>query len=443
MCGCTLVSLFFCLPSCFLADSLQGKLNRQTTLMNTTRNQKEKISKILLLYASEAEEVAELPFGSVGVILGLRYTQTGDTLVSAGISGSARSLLRDITPPPALISASVIPNSHSDFQPVQDALASLSRTDPSLRVDVQEGQILVHGLGALHLEIVEGRLKDEWKVNFEFGRRRVSYREGLGFNEPTDQWNLWESDVGGKQISIRIPIKIRAMEPDEEGDPVWDGNIVLDEKGKPIPIPQSMSGSGSLLTYVAGGISNALSNSPHSSLPMTYVHIQVGRLNELSCKVPSIVTGATATILRRRIRDAGMGPILEPFIALKISVNESNLGKVVKDLTEHNGEVVELSDGTNVGPSGQEDIGGFSDEGVYIPPEWLSPSGSEISRTISYGSRLKRSLEGVAPLSQFLDYSSRLRAISEGHGVFEMSNAGFKQVSQERKMEILREIGRA
>ena len=399
------------------------------------------MSKILLLYASEEKEVDELPFGSVGVILGLRYTRTGDTLISTVASESAQSLLRDITPPPALISASVIPHSHSDLQPVQDALASLSRTDPSLRVDVQDGQILVHGLGGLHLEIVEGRLRDEWKVRFEFGQRRVSYREGLGFNKPTLNWNLWESDVGGKHISTKIPIEIRSMEPTEEGDPVWDGNIVVDEKGTPVPIPQSMPGSS--LAYVAEGISNALSNSPHSSLPMTYVHVQVGRLKELTTRVPAIITGATSTILRRRIRDAGMGPILEPFVALKISVNESSLGKVVKDLTEHSGEVVELSDGTNAGPSGQEDIGGFSDEGVYIPPEWLSPSGAHISRTISYGSRMKRSLQGIAPLSQFLDYSNRLRAISEGHGIFEMANAGFKQVSQERKMEILREIGRA
>jgi elongation factor G len=269
----------------------------------------------------------------------------------------------------------------------------------------------------------------------------VSYREGLGTNEPTPNWNLWESDVGGKHISTKIPIQIRSMEPEEEGDPVWDGNIVVDERGTPIPIPQSMPGS--LLAYVGEGISNALSNSPHSSLPMTHVHVQVGRLKELTTRVASIVTGATSTVLRRRIRDAGMGPILEPFVALKITVNESSLGKVVKDLTEHSGEVVELSDGTNVGPSGQEDIGGFSDEGVYIPPEWLSPSGSHISRTISYGSRMKRSLQGIAPLSQFLDYSNRLRAMSEGHGIFEMTNAGFKPVSQERKMEILREIGRA
>jgi len=429
-------------PSCFLADFLvAGKLTRQINLLNTNRNQKEKLSKILLLYASEAEEVDELPFGSVGVILGLKYTRTGDTLISAGASESARSLLRDITPPPALISASVIPQSHSDLQPVQDALTSLSRTDPSLQVDVQDGQILVHGLGALHLEIVEGRLRDEWKVNFEFGRRRVSYREGLGFKEPSVDWNLWASDVGGKHISTKIPIQIRLMEPSEEGDPVWDGNIVVDEKGTPVPIPRSMPGS--LLAYVAEGISNALSNSPHSSLPMTQAHVQVGRLKELTTRVPSIITGATATVLRRRIREAGMGPILEPFVSLKISINESSLGRVVKDLTEHSGEVVELSEGISVGPSGQEDIGGFSDEGVYIPPEWLSPSGSHTSHAISYGTRMKRSLQGIAPLSQFLDYSNRLRAISEGHGNFEMSNAGFRQVSQERKMEILREIGRA
>ena len=428
-------------PSSFLADFLVGKLTRQITLLNTNRNQKEKMSKILLLYASEAKEVDELPFGSVGVILGLKHTRTGDTLVSAGTSVSARSLLRDITPPPALISASVIPHSHSDLQPVQDSLASLSRTDPSLRVDIQDGQILVHGLGALHLEIVEGRLRDEWKVNFEFGRRRVSYREGLGTKEPIPDWNIWEGDVGGKHISTKIPIQVRSMDPSEEGDPDWDGNIVVDEKGTPIPIPQSMSCS--LSAYIAEGISNALSNSPHSSLPMMHVHVQVGGLKELTTRVPSIVTGATATILRRRFRDAGMGPILEPFVSLRISVNESSLGKVVKDLTEHGGEVVELSESTSIGPSGQEDIGGFSEAGVYIPPEWLSPSGSHTSRDISYGSRMKRSLQGIAPLSQCLDYSDRLRAISEGHGIFEIANAGFKQVSQERKMEILREIGRA
>ncbi|KDR83632.1 hypothetical protein GALMADRAFT_55347 [Galerina marginata CBS 339.88] len=415
-----------------------GKLTRQTTLVNTNRNQKEKVAKLLLLYASEAKEVDELPFGSVGVILGLKYTRTGDTLVSAGVSDSFKSALRDITPPPPVISASVIPRSHSDLQPVQNALESLSRTDPSLRVDVQEGQILVHGLGALHLEIVEGRLKDEWKVNFEFGRRYVSYREALGSMLPSPEWDVWQTEVSGKPVSVKVPLAIRSMEPQEKGDPVWDGNIVIDEKGKPVPAPESMPGSP--LIYVAEGVLNALSNSPHSTLPMTHLHIQVGDVKNLGSRVPSIITGAAAAVLRKRIRDASMGPILEPFVALKISVGESNLGKVVKDLTERGGEILDLDEDA---PASSEDMGGYPDDGIYIPPDWMSPSGSPSSLVRSSSSHMKRNVEAIAPLSQFLDYSSRLRSLSEGHGLFEMTGAGFREVPEERRMDILREIGRA
>ncbi|CAA7259865.1 unnamed protein product [Cyclocybe aegerita] len=393
-----------------------GNLTRQTNLLNTNRNQKEKAAKLLLLYASEAKEVDELPFGSVGVILGLKHTRTGDTLVSSNVSDNLRSSLRDVTPPPAVMSASVIPQSHSDLQLVQDALDALVRTDPSVRVETQEGQMLVHGLGALHLEIVEGRLRDEWKANFEFGRRRVSYRESLGPNAPSAGWDVWEAEIAGKALSIKVPLTVRKMEPEEKGDPVWDGNIVVDEKNRPIPAPESMPGS--QLAYVAN-------------------------LKTIGSKVPSIVTGATAAVLRKRIRDAAMGPILEPFVFLKVSVSESNVGKVVKDLTERGGEVLDLGDGAAVNLGGAEEVDGYSEEGIYVPPDWLSPCGTSSSDSRHSGSHLRRSVQGVAPLSQFLDYSNRLRSLSEGHGVFEMSNAGFKEVAEDRKMEILKEIGRA
>ena len=76
-----------------------GKVTWQSNLLNTSRNQKEKVAKLLLLYASEEKEIDELLFGSVGVILGLKYTRTGDTLVSAGTSEKFQSTMRDITPP--------------------------------------------------------------------------------------------------------------------------------------------------------------------------------------------------------------------------------------------------------------------------------------------------------------------------------------------------------
>lgn len=420
---------------------MTGKLTRQSVVFNTNRNQRERVSKLLLLYASEVEEVEELPFGSVGVILGLKYTRTGDTLVSSGGPPSNRSVLREIIPPAAVISASVIPQSHSDLEPVQSALESLVRTDPSVRVDMQEGQILVHGMGALHLEIVEGRLKDEWSANFEFGKRRVSYREGLGPGVASQNSSLWQKDVGGKHADVSVEFDIQPLANSEEGDPVWDGNVVLNEAGIPFPAPDSMTGTAH--AFIAQGIASALSNSPNTSLAMAHLHV---KLKEFS--VPpastSILTGASAAILRNRIRDAGVGPVMEPFVRLKISVNEDSLGKVVKDLTEHGGEVLDLGTGSVVAADGTEEVGGYPDEGVYIPPLWLSPSGgSDASSQLSSSLRIKRSVHALAPLSKMLDYSNRLRSISGGHGLFEMANAGFREVSEARKLEILKEIGRA
>ncbi|KAJ6628731.1 P-loop containing nucleoside triphosphate hydrolase protein [Mycena sp. CBHHK59/15] len=418
-----------------------GKLTRKTTLVNTTRGQKERISKLLLLYASQTEEVEELSFGSVGVLLGLRFTRTGDTLESAGAPSSSRTSLRDIVTPPAVIAASVIPKCHSDLQPVQDALESLSRTDPSVRIDMQEGQILVHGLGALHLEIVEGRLRDDWNAQFEFGKRRVSYREGLGAGAPSAESKTWKADVAGNSITVSISLNLRPLRADETGDPNWDGNVVVDETGAPFDSPNLLTGTPKALT--AQGLASTLSNSPHTSLAMSHIHIQVHKIDIPTSAPPNLLTGASAVILRNHIRDIGMGPVLEPFVSLKVSVNEDSLGKAVKDLTEHGAEVLDLGTGSMMGADGTEEVGGYPEDGNYIPPSWLSPSGNNALNVSTSSPRLKRTINAVAPLSQMLDYSNRLRALSGGHGLFEMANAGFREVSSARRLEILKEIGRA
>lgn len=413
-----------------------GKLTRQSTVLNANRNQKEKISKLLLMYASEPVEVDELGFGAVGVVLGLRYTRTGDTLVSPGAPPSSRTVMQDIIPPKAVISASVLPNSHSDLEPVQTALESLNRTDPSVRYDLQEGQILLHGLGALHLEIVEGRLREEFQANFELGKRRVSYREGLGpdYTLPLAPGSD-NTEIAGTPVTVALDI--RPLRDDEEGNPLWDGNIVLNKAGKPIASPETSSTANPEL-LIASGIASALSNSPHSSLPLSHLHIQI---KDWTTPSPiSLLTGASAMIMRNRIRKVGMGSLMEPYFLFKVSVTEDTLGKVVKDLTEHGAELQELGDGLSEG----DEIGGYPEDGNYIPPEMLSPSSSGSTLKGSNASpKLKRSIHALAPLSQMLDYNSRLRALSGGHGQFDMVNAGFRFVAEPRKQEILREIGRA
>ncbi|CCM03157.1 uncharacterized protein FIBRA_05279 [Fibroporia radiculosa] len=420
-----------------------GTLTRQSTIFNSTRNQRERVSKILLLYASEAEDVESLSFGSVGVILGLKYTRTGDTLLSTNRSSQSTSL-RDIVPPPPVMSMSVIPHSHSDLQPVQDALESLARTDPSVRVETQEGQILVHGLGSLHLEIVESRLKNEWDVQFELGRRRVSYREGLGPNDPRPVQNTWSTDIGGKSIAVTIDFALRALEEHEEGNPAWDGNIVTDQTGELIRSPDAFNDPLDPMASIARGIFNTLSNSPHTSLGLSHICVQVKGYKVHAEHAPSsVLAGGSAVLLRDCIRSAGMGPLMEPFIRLKVIVNEDSVGKVVKDITEHGGEVRDLASGSGSSADVEEDLEPYPHDSVYIPAQELSPSAFHSSQGDASSSRFKRSIFAVAPLSRMLDFSSRLRALSGGHGLFEMANVGFRQVSELRKMEILREIGRA
>ena len=408
-------------------------MKTQSTALNTTQNQRERISKLLLLYAAEAEEVNALPFGSVGAVMGLRFTRTGDTLVSAQGSANASSL-RDIIPPPAMMSVSVIPHSHADLEPVEEALNALSRTDPSVRIETQDGQLLVHGLGALHLEIVESRLREEWKVNFEFGKRRVSFRECLGAGDISGVSDRWSTEIGGHPVEVKVAMSIKALEEDEEGDPLWDGNVVLAPDGSPMPPGELHTNANDPLAQVAKGLSSTLSSSPNTTLALSGLHIQIKEVEHPKEAHSSVLAGAGAAILRNVVRAAGQGDLMEPYIRLKITVDEGSVGRVVEDLGEHGGEVLDLDAAEDDEPAPSVD------EGVYIPPQWLSPTTGKAAK--STATHMKRTVLAIAPLSQMLDYTSRLRALSGGHGLFQMANEGFRRVSSQRAVDILRELGR-
>ena len=433
ICSCLLRFVIRLLSTCKGdADDLSGTLKSQSSVLNATQNQREKVSKLQLLYAAEAEDVDTLPFGSVGAVLGLKYTRTGDTLVSVA-GGANASSLRDIIPPPAMMSVSVIPHSHADLEPVENALNALARTDPSVRVETQEGQLLVHGLGALHLEIVESRLREEWKVNFEFGRRRVSFRECLGSGDISGISDSWSTELGGHPVEVQVSLSVRSLEEGEDGDPLWDGNVVLASDGQPIPPGELHANASDPLAHVARGLSSTLSSSPNTTLALSRLHIQVQNVHLPKEAHPSVLAGASAAILRNIVRAAGTGDLMEPYIRLKISVDEGSVGRVVEDLGEHSGEVLDLD-------AAEEEPEPFIDEGTYIPPQWLSPSTGKAAKNAS--AQMKRTILAIAPLSQMLDYSTRLRALSGGHGLFQMANDGFRRVSSQRAIEILREMGR-
>lgn len=419
--------------------SCTGTLTKNAQLFNVTRKTKEQVGRLMLFYASEHRTVNSLSFGSVGVITGLKYTRTGDTLTAASAFASSFKL-GDITAPPTLMSASVIPRSHSDLVRAEEALGALIRTDPSVRVENTEGQLIIHGVGALHLEIVAGRLKDEWGVNFELGVPRVSFREGAPPEVPMTPYT-WKTDVAGVQVEIRISLAIRPLLPDEHGDPAWAGNVVTDANGIALPSPESTSSEE--LTLLARGIWSSLSNSPTTSLSMTGIHITLGECKWPSLPNPAVLSGAGAAALRECLQSVPMGPIMEPYVRLKVVVNEDNLGKVMRDLTDTaSGEVIDLTTGQSIQSIGDEEHMPFTEDGVYIPPDVLSPSSVFRSgQPDSSIQGIKRTIHAIAPLSKMSDYASRLRSLSSGYGSFEMTSAGFRRVSESRKIDILAEIG--
>lgn len=376
----------------------------------------------------------------MGVLLGLKHTRTGDTL--AGGHDDSDVSLSDIVPPPPVMSTSIVAQSHSDLGPIQEALKALARTDPSIRIETQEGQVLLHGLGALHLEIVGGRLRDEWGVNFEMGKRRVSYRETVGTETDVKLTSSWNTE-GAESQTVTLSLRLRRMNVDDTATPGWDGNCVVDQSGRPLPSPDTSSNKDVPAVHLARGIHSALSTSPLSTLAYNNAFLEIVAL-EYPPNLPiSLLAGASASILRQMLRDQGTGPLMEPYVNVKVTFNEEHLGQVTRDLVEHGAELSEVASGA-AGATDSEGEGlPFSSEGLYIPPAKLSPSAMTSDGGRYMPGSIKRFINATCPLSQMLDYSNRLRALSGGHGQFEQANAGFREVDDNRKLEILREMGRA
>ena len=330
--------------------------------------------------------------------------------------------------------------------------------------DVQEGQTLVHGLGALHLEIVEGRLQDEWGVKVKFGKRRVSYRENMGrlVDDEADGIlvdHKWSKDMGGKHVEASLSIQVRALtegdiktEADRAVVEAWGGNLVQfseAETGKTrsIPPPEAPSFNHSQyptntspVPHILQGFATTLSSSPHSLLPLSHVHITV-KSHSLSSGSPlTVLSAASSSTLLKALHDAGPGHLMEPYVRVKVDVGDEGVGKVVKDLNEHHGEILDLGSGL---VTEDDEVGPYPIDDLYIPPKWLTPASASLASKDGTDSSIKRTIWAVAPLSRMLDYSSRLRAVSGGQATFELSNDGFRAVGDVRRLEILKEIGRA
>jgi elongation factor G len=397
-------------------------------LLNTTQdNAKERVAKVLQMYADDYEEIPQLKAGNIACLQGLRFTKTGDTLMSQPRSakrGSNENIqLLPITIPPPVYFCSIESASLSEEKKLDEGLLALIREDPSLTLSINPDtrQTLLGGMGELHLEISIGRLREVHRVDVSVGKVIIGYRETLSLEEGVihEETYVLDRDVLGKKswasVSVTISLiqDIYALEGGtraESADP--EGNIVEVEESA---IDQNAAIKGMTMidikSSLVNGVKSALSRGPFLGFPITNIRVDVSALecraevtNASAIRVAAYrATIAAITNAAKRTPAAPAfgtnGALLEPIMNVDIRIPQRFVGVVTRDLGGvRRGQIISVE--------------GEEDQVVKVR----------------------------MPLSSMMGYSSGLRGLTQGTGGFVMSMCGFGVVDGDSVRRVVAEV---
>ncbi|MCJ1244720.1 Ribosome-releasing factor 2, mitochondrial [Trapelia coarctata] len=458
-----------------------GAVHRNALLFNTNLQVSERAPRLLEMYASDAVEVSSISAGQIGVIVGLKYARTGDTLVSytganpkTGPPAPLNSLqLRPIDVPPPVFFASVEPQSLSEEKPVADALALLLREDPSLRLSVDEdsGQTLLSGMGELHLEIARDRLIQDLKAKATMGKIEIGYRECI-LAPGGPKTVLFDRETAGRKgkagctatVSPLIEDEVATGMADEHSRLQQDGNLISisilqhrDDADESNPIPTALPTHLSdtiIHTALRNGALAALARGPQYSFALHSTHLsltidpstQIFGTDTTAAALSSVARLAIQAALKASTHQTPTS-IMEPVMNVTIGVDEKSLGAVVHDLSSaRGGHILSLDDADTISSSSNdnhtsEDLPLIDICRVYAPPD---PFGVATVAGDDFGmasnANRARTITARVPLKEMVGYLKYLRSLTEGRGTFVMSVDRFERMSGVREKQVLKEM---
>lgn len=347
-----------------------GVLKKGSYALNSSKNKRERISRLIILKADDRQEVDELRAGDLGAVLGLKDTFTGDTLCDE----SSPIILETLFIPEPVISVAVEPKTKQDMEKLSKALQSLSEEDPTFRVmtDPETNQTIISGMGELHLEILVDRMKREFAVEANVGAPQVAYRETIR-KTVTDIEGKFARQSGGKGQYGHVVINLEPTEPGTGFEFVSKivGGVIPKEFIK--PSEQGMKEA------CESGI---LAGYPVIDLRATLVH---GSFHDVdSSEMAFKIAGSMA------IKDAVMRAqpvLLEPMMKVEVETPEDYMGDVIGDLSRRRGNIIGMED---------------------------TASG--------------KSVESRVPLSEMFGYSTDLRSSTQGRASFSMEFSHYEEV---------------
>ena len=347
-----------------------GILNSGSYVLNSTKNKKERIGRILQMHANTRKEITEVYSGDIAAAVGLKDTTTGDTLCDA----NAPIILESMEFPDPVISVAIEPKSKAAQEKMGTALARLAEEDPTFRVktDEETGQTIISGMGELHLEIIVDRLLREFKVEADVGAPQVAYRETI--KKPVDIENKYAKQSGGRGQYGHVKIR---MIPQEPGKGYEFVNAIVGGA-----IPKEYIGP------VDAGIQGAMQSGVLAGYPVVDVKVELydGSYHEVDSSEMAFKVAASMAF-KDGMRKANP-VILEPIFKVEIITPEDYMGDVMGDLNSRRGRIEGM----------EARVGGA------------------------------QAISGYVPLSEMFGYATTLRSITQGRANYTMIFDHYEEV---------------
>jgi elongation factor G len=361
-----------------------GVISAGSYVLNATNGKKERIARLVRMYADQRLEESDVYAGDICAAVGLKDTTTGDTLCDE----KAPIILERMTFPEPVISVAIEPKTKADQDKMGIALQKLAEEDPSFRVksDTETGQTIISGMGELHLDIIVDRMLREFKVEANIGKPQVAYRETIRGNADQDSKFIRQS--GGKGQYGHVKVKISPAE--ENAGFVFENKIV----GGAVPREY--------IEPARKGMEEALEGGILAGFPMIDVKVELydGSYHEVdSSEMAFKIAGSMA--IKEGCRKA-QPCILEPMMKVEIEIPDEFTGTIIGDISRRRGRI-----------EGQEPQGN---------------TGNVIVRS-------------MVPLANMFGYATDLRSNTQGRGTFSMEFDHYEQVPANVEKEIIEKAG--
>jgi elongation factor G len=344
-------------------------------VVNATKDKKERFGRILKMHANKREEIKAVYAGDIAAAVGLKHTTTGDTLCDP----KSACILESMEFPEPVIHIAIEPKTKSDQEKMGTALGKLVQEDPSLRVktDEETGQVIISGMGELHLEIIVDRMKREFKVEANIGAPQVAYRESI--TKSVEVQGKFVRQSGGRGQYGDCWLRLEPLEP-------GSGFEYVDAiKGGVIPKEYIPS--------VGAGAEQAAKNGILAGFPLVDIRVTCydGSYHDVDSNEMAFKIAGSMGLKEGAAKAKPV--LLEPIMAVEVVAPEEYLGEVMGDLNSRRGRV-----------SGMESRGGAQVVNAHVP----------LSSMFGYSTDLRSSTQGRATYTMTFDHYDQVpKAIAE------------------------------